>query len=906
MFNFKVLILIFLSLNLSLGRSEDHLSKNHKNKFLVNEKGSIDLSQWDPSTHGEVRLDGRWNFFWKKFVPPEYDLLEKNKKMLKVPVPGLWSKFTNLSPSGFGTYVLELKGLKADKLPIGLYLDGLTTSFKAYFVDKNQSTLISKAGVLGKTKERTVPWFKAFPAKFNPTSDRGFLVIQISSFHYKTGGLFYSLSLDSYDKVLKKDKLRYLIDFFVFGVLLIMAFYHFGLYLQRKEDKGSLYFGLFCLFFFFRLVGVNYSLTMLFEDPSLLVFEIERKIEFISVFLAPAFFYGFSKSLLPNFLNQLGLKAGLIVGSFFSLIGIVTQVSFYSQPFVILSWEILTAIYTIYITTRCIKAAYLNIGQSRIFLAGVLFIVFGFVHDLLVNEKILEPPYLFSYILCFFILIQSYLLSLKFSEAYNSSQKLKRTLWEEVQSQTGRISKQNQDLTNLLENLEEGFMVLDKNGVVQEGASKVTQSFFKMQTEKKLFSTILGLSKSEQDHFSKWCFHIWQGKMLFRDIVGLGPSFYNKNENQYIKLDYRPIYSDKNKVDKLICIASDVTKVRDLELKAAMEKNQSKMMLLVLDRPLHFLDLIDDTREFLDAILYQRKIPLEETLFRLVHTLKARFSNFKVNSVSDYIHTFEEYLLKNEKTDREVILKKVAELEKILGIFLKDNQQLIRAANLTAKSVSDSQQMRSHEVKKYVYEGLNDFLRNFNEKFILKTFSSGLRDYIQSTKELAEQHDKKVNIILEESNIRVDLAKYTGFFSSCIHLFRNAIDHGLEDPTTRKQKNKSETGLITLTFSEKEGGFIEMLFKDDGIGIHPAVVRDSVYKMGRRSQEELQKMSDKEVLQLIFLQGLSTKEETTGLSGRGIGLDAIYDETQNLGGEVEVLSKLDEGTTFIFKIPIII
>ena len=56
-----------------------------------------------------------------------------------------------------------------------------------------------------------------------------------------------------------------------------------------------------------------------------------------------------------------------------------------------------------------------------------------------------------------------------------------------------------------------------------------------------------------------------------------------------------------------------MSKVRDLELKADLEKNQSKMMLLVLDRPLHFLDLIDDTREFLDALLYQRKIPLEET-----------------------------------------------------------------------------------------------------------------------------------------------------------------------------------------------------------------------------------------------------------------------------------------------------
>ena len=111
--------------------------------------------------------------------------------------------------------------------------------------------------------------------------------------------------------------------------------------------------------------------------------------------------------------------------------------------------------------------------------------------------------------------------------------------------------------------------------------------------------------------------------MLFKDLIGLGPSFYDKQENQFIKLDYRPIYSKKNKVDKLICIASDITKVRELELKANSERDQSKMMLLILDRPLHFLDLIDDTRDFLDNILYQRRIPLEETLFRLVHTLKA-------------------------------------------------------------------------------------------------------------------------------------------------------------------------------------------------------------------------------------------------------------------------------------------
>ena len=202
----------------------------------------------------------------------------------------------------------------------------------------------------------------------------------------------------------------------------------------------------------------------------------------------------------------------------------------------------------------------------------------------------------------------------------------------------------------------------------------------------------------------------------------------------------------------------------------------------------------------MDNILYQRRIPLEETLFRLVHTLKARYSNFKITQMSSFIHSFEEYLLKNEKSDKEIIVKKVSALERELTFFLKENQQLVRAANLTAKSVSDSQQMRAGEVKKYLYDNLNELLRSFNEKFILKSFSSCLRDYIQSTKELAEQQDKKINIILEDCATRVDLDKYTGFFSSCIHLFRNSVDHGLEDPKTRKQKNKSETGLITISF----------------------------------------------------------------------------------------------------------
>ena len=524
-----------------------------------------------------MRLEGRWKFFWKKFFPPNFQLIDSQKEELKLSVPGLWSQFSNLTPSGFGTYILHLKGLKTNKV-LGIYLNGITTSFKAFFVDENKSTLIASVGKVGETKPLTIPRFEVVTAQFTPTSQRGYLVIQVSSFHYKSGGLYYSMGLDSFESIQKKEKFHALRDFFVFGVLLIMALYHFGLFLQRREDVGSLYFGLFTLFLFLRLVGVNNYLMIFFEKPSLFSFELERKIEFISVFMAPPSSMVFQNPL-PNFFTLEAQNWNDWWWSFH--FNRLAPAKFYSNPLVIQSYQALTGIYLLYMTSKCIQAAIINAGHSRIFLLGTLLLVSGFIHDVLVNEKFLEPPYIISYVLCFFVLIQSYLLSLKFSEATTPPKRLKKDLWKEVQSQMGEISKQNQDLTNLLENLEEGFMVINKEGIVQEGASKVTQSFFNMKTENCAIQHYFRTLPHRERTLHQMVFSYLGRENALKTLLG-SPSFYDKQENQFIKLDYRPIYSKKNKVDKLICIASDITKVRELELKANSERDQSKMMLLFL------------------------------------------------------------------------------------------------------------------------------------------------------------------------------------------------------------------------------------------------------------------------------------------------------------------------------------
>ena len=900
----KIFLLIFTIIFIFEGAYADSTLSKPEIK-----NGKINLTNWKRKQDRTIKLDGNWTFFWKRVIPPKFEEVRDAKKGIKFPVPEIWSSFEKTSGApdikakGHATYVLKIEGLNPKAPPIGLEFSGITSNFQAFYVEKSKTVPLGGNGVFATNKKNSIPQFKKVITKLSPSETSGYLVLHVSSFHYASGGLFYSLRIGNYEHLAQTLDLEKLRNFFVLGLLLIMGMYHFGLFYRRKKDYGGLFFGLFCFAIFFRLFGLNSYFNLYFNSPSILLFEITRKIELVPIFMAPAFFYGFSRSIIPDFFGEKMLKIGMAVGSVYAFIGLFTPARIFSSPLFITSYEIVTAFYVFYILYFAIRAAIENKIYSKVFLLGLGIMAFGFFYDVLIHQRVFPPPFITPYTLTIFIFIQSHILAIKFSDAYNTAEVLMKNLSNEVEKQVIKIKKQNMEMGNLLENLEEGFMVIDSKGIVQEGASKITNTFFKVKTEKQPFSKLLELNEEEQTIFEKWCYHIWKGKILFKDLVALAPSFYDKKHGQYIKLDYRPIYSKKYEVDKIICIASDVTKERNLELKALEEKDQTKMILLILERPLHFLDLIEDSREFLDIILYQRKLPNSETLFRQIHTLKARFSNFKIRIISQKMHALEDDLLKNQEIEKEFIYKKLEELEGQLNQFLKENQQVIRSANLTVKSTDSSRQMRSSEVKKYVFDQLNDFLEGFNNKFILRNFSSGLRDFFQSTKELAEQQDKKVNIIMEEKALMVDLAQYDHFFSCCIHLFRNAIDHGIEDPETRKQKNKSDIGLIKINFDRDKNNFIKMTFEDDGVGVHLGLLKRSVLKMGLKSEKELKLLSEKEITQFIFVQGISTKEETTGISGRGIGLDALYNEVRELGGNIWAKTKTDGGTIFFIVLP---
>ncbi|MFW6526063.1 Hpt domain-containing protein [Acinetobacter baumannii] len=132
------------------------------------------------------------------------------------------------------------------------------------------------------------------------------------------------------------------------------------------------------------------------------------------------------------------------------------------------------------------------------------------------------------------------------------------------------------------------------------------------------------------------------------------------------------------------------------------------------------------------------------------------------------------------------------------------------------------------------------------------------------------------------------------------HMLRNAIDHGLEDRAQRQQANKPETGRIELNI-QRQGTDVVVVFSDDGQGIDVEKVRQKALLAGLIKPE--QDLEQQDILQLIFHPGLSTAEQVTQISGRGVGLDVVQSDIKSLGGHVSVESVYGQGTTFTIRVP---
>ncbi len=162
---------------------------------------------------------------------------------------------------------------------------------------------------------------------------------------------------------------------------------------------------------------------------------------------------------------------------------------------------------------------------------------------------------------------------------------------------------------------------------------------------------------------------------------------------------------------------------------------------------------------------------------------------------------------------------------------------------------------------------------------------------------------KNVELVVEGADTEIDKRVLEQMHDPLVQLLRNAIAHAMEEPSQRRKANKPEMGTIRLA-AYHEGDYVAIEIEDDGRGIDTEKLKGILQSQGRIAPEQLERLSEKELLYAIFLPGISTKERVDGTAGRGVGLDVVKENLERMNGSIEVESQSTQGTRFTIRIPL--
>ena len=175
--------------------------------------------------------------------------------------------------------------------------------------------------------------------------------------------------------------------------------------------------------------------------------------------------------------------------------------------------------------------------------------------------------------------------------------------------------------------------------------------------------------------------------------------------------------------------------------------------------------------------------------------------------------------------------------------------------------------------------------------------------YPRIVRDLSMQLGKEIELTISGNEVELDKTILEGVGDPLTHLIRNSVDHGIEMPSERKKAGKSTVGHISLR-AYHEAGQVNIEITDDGKGIDADKIASSAVSKGLITQQAVDEMSEKDKTALIFLPGFSTAEKVTDVSGRGVGMDVVKTNLDNLGGLVEIDTAIGKGTSICINLPL--
>ena len=256
------------------------------------------------------------------------------------------------------------------------------------------------------------------------------------------------------------------------------------------------------------------------------------------------------------------------------------------------------------------------------------------------------------------------------------------------------------------------------------------------------------------------------------------------------------------------------------------------------------------------------------------------------------------------KSGKPVVNRSVrVDIEKLDDLMNQVSELIIAKNGLVSVTGTLSSQDQSFNEQIEYLERITTNLHESVMKVRMVPIESVVNKFPRMIRDLSRKLGKKMELYMTGEDTELDRTVVDQIGDPLQHLLRNSADHGLEDNATRVERGKPEVGSIFLkAFQEGNNVIIEV--GDDGNGIDVAAVRDKAVERGVITAEQAENMSQKEIINLLFLPSFSMAKKITDISGRGVGLDVVKSNIEALGGDVEVRTQLGEGTTFIVRLPL--
>ncbi|MBN2663824.1 MAG: chemotaxis protein CheA [Bacteroidales bacterium] len=223
---------------------------------------------------------------------------------------------------------------------------------------------------------------------------------------------------------------------------------------------------------------------------------------------------------------------------------------------------------------------------------------------------------------------------------------------------------------------------------------------------------------------------------------------------------------------------------------------------------------------------------------------------------------------------------------------------------ISNSQLSESTQTKNIEKIKFLSEKISKITNSIKENTLnlrLVPIKNTLPHLRRVIRDLSIKLNKEVTFIEDGVETQVDKTIIDSLYSPLLHVIRNAIDHGIEEPEIRKEKGKNPKGIIRFIAYHSNAKVIVQI-QDDGKGIDPEMVRNVAIKKGFINKTD--KLTRKEIYELLFLHGFTTTDSITDVSGRGVGMDAIKKVIQDLRGDIEIDSEVELGTSVTIKLPL--